>query len=69
MTVESFYMQDILIRNSRTNTLNNCVVVDKIKEKLQQNILYGNDALLQLNDDACYEPMGNATETALIRWL
>jgi len=39
------------------------------KTLLQENIFYNNQAFMELNEDACYEPIGNSTEVGLLKWL
>jgi len=42
---------------------------ERDKKILQENIFYNNQAYMEINDKACYEPKGNGTEVGLLKWL
>lgn len=69
MKVDQFYAQSILIRNSRKNTLFNCELFDHVINLVEESILFNNDARIEMNDKAFYEPVGNGTEVGLIKFL
>jgi len=60
----------IFVLGKRCDTLKNVLKdYEDHKTLLQENIFYNNQAFMELNEDACYEPIGNGTEVGLLKWL
>ena len=69
MEVVNFYLQDTLQKNTRKNSLFNCNVGDHILDQLIESIVFNTSAYIEMTENSFYVPVGNGTETSLIRWL
>ncbi len=69
MKVHAFYTQKRLIKNSRKNTLFNCELENQTIELIKESILFNSESRIEMNDQAYYVPVGNGTETGLIKFL
>lgn len=69
MTVVSLYAQNMLVLNSRKNTLFNCNLDNDIIGKLKESIVFNSQAYIEMTENSFYEPTGNGTEVSLIKWL
>jgi hypothetical protein len=58
-----------LIRNTRKNTLFNCELDENTVELIKEGILFNCEARVEMNDLACYVPVGNGTEVGLLKFL
>ena len=55
--------------NSRPNTIFNCELADPILEFIKESILFNCEARIEMDEYAYYVPVGNGTETSLLRFL
>jgi P-type E1-E2 ATPase len=69
MKVTMFYTQSRLIKNSRKNTLFNCELDERILELVKESILFNCEARVEMDECAYYVPVGNGTETGLLKFL
>ena len=69
MNVVMFYAQDVMVKNSRVDTIRNCVIGPAITALLIESILFNNQCHIEINENSFYAPVGNGTETSLIKWL
>jgi len=70
MKVEKFYAQSVMIENSRANTLVHCTQVSEdVKMRLKENITYNTGARIEMSEDAQYVPVGQGTDTSLLKFL
>ena len=69
MKVDSFYVQSLLIRNTRKNTLFNCELFPNVIDLVQESILFNCEARIEMDDKAYYVPVGNGTEVGFLRFL
>lgn len=69
MSVVSLYAQNMLVLNSRKNTLFNCNLDNDIIGKLKESIVFNSQAYIEMTENSFYEPVGNGTEVSLIKWL
>lgn len=68
MKVVEFYCENRLIKNTRKNTLLNCELNKETLDLIYESILFNCEARVEM-DDFNYIPVGNPTETALLRFL
>jgi len=70
MKVEKFYAQSVMIENSPANTLVHCTQVSEdVKMRLKENITYNTGARIEMSEDAQYVPVGQGTDTSLLKFL
>jgi len=69
LKVTNFYVQSKLIHNKRSNTLFNTDLNPTVLRLLKDSILFNTEARIEMNDKAFYEPHGNNTEVALLKFL
>jgi magnesium-transporting ATPase (P-type) len=68
MKVNSFYVENRKIKNSRPTTFMNCDLAQTTIDRIQDSILYNTDARVEM-DATTYVPVGSGTEKGLIRFL
>lgn len=68
MKVGKFYTEQLLIKNTRKNTLVNCELRDPTFEIIKESILYNCSARIEI-EGTKYVPVGNATECGLLKFL
>jgi magnesium-transporting ATPase (P-type) len=69
LQISHFFICDEPRENLRNNTIYNIRLHDHVLTLLEDSILYNNEARIEINDEACYEPVGNNTDVALLRFL
>lgn len=69
MSVVSLYAQNMLVLNSRKNTLFNCNLDNEIIGKIKESIVFNSQSYIEMTENSFYEPVGNGTEVSLIKWL
>ncbi len=69
LSVTHFYICGEPRENLRSNTIYNIRLKDHILTLLEDSIIYNNEARMEINDDSCYEPVGNNTDVALLKFL
>ena len=69
LKVDAFYVQGKIVKNKRVNTLFNTELDENIINLIQDSILVNCEARIEMNDKAFYEPVGNGTEVALLKFL
>jgi len=67
--VTDFYVQGKHLKNKRANTLFNTELKDEVLRLILDSIVYNCDARIEMNNKAFYEPVGNNTEVALLKFL
>lgn len=69
LKVSKFYVQSKVIENSRVDTLYNSKLNNTVIDLIEDSILYNTDARVEINQDSKFEPVGNPTEVAFLRFL
>lgn len=69
MKVISIYAQNILIKNTRADTILNCNISDEIESLIKESVIYNNQCHIEMTENAFYVPVGNGTEVSLLKWL
>lgn len=69
LKVTDFYVQSKHIVNKRMNTLFNTDLDPNVLTIIQNSILFNTEARIEMNDKAFFEPRGNNTEVALLKFL
>lgn len=58
-----------MILNSRKNTIHECQINTETVELIKESILYNSSCNIEMNENAFYVPVGNATEVSLCKFL
>lgn len=69
MKVIKFYAQFCLVLNSRKNTIHECQINTDTVKLMEEGIIYNSSVNIEMNEDAFYVPVGNATEVSLFKFL
>lgn len=69
MSVISIYAQNILIKNTRPDTIQNAVIAEEIRDLVKESVIYNNQCHIEMTENAFYVPVGNGTEVSLLKWL
>lgn len=69
MSVINLYVQDLLIKNSRKDTLLHCNISEEVEQLIIESVVYNNQAHIEMTENAFYVPVGNGTEVSLLKWL
>ena len=68
MKVHSFYVESRMIKNSRKDTFNNCMLKPETIRRIKESILFNTDARVEMRG-SLYTPVGNGTEVGLLKLL
>lgn len=68
MKVKEFYLQGTKKENTRKDTFCNCLLSEEIIAEVRESILYNCSALVEMGYTR-YEPTGDGTEVALLKFL
>lgn len=69
LKVTDFWAQGKTFQNKRANTLFNVDIKEDVLTLIQDSIVFNCDSRIEMNDQAFYEPVGNGTEVALLKFL
>ena len=69
MKVAQFHLEkNEIIKNTRKNTLLNCELSERALSLVQESIMYNCESRIEM-DKTTYQPVGNSTEVAFLRFL
>lgn len=68
MRVAEFLCENKTIKNTRKNTFLNCELSEDTIKQVIRSILFNCDAHVEM-DETTYNPVGNSTEVAFLRFL
>lgn len=69
LKVTEFFVQSKIIKNKRANTLFNTELKQDVVQLIQDSIIFNCDARIEMDNKAYYQPIGNNTEVALLKFL
>ena len=69
LKVANFYICGVDRENQRNNSLYNVKIPNHALDLIEDSIIYNTEARMEINDQSCYEPLGNNTDVSLLKFL
>ena len=67
--VDKFFFCGVSRENQRKNSFYNVNSPSHVLDLIADSIIFNNEARMEINDQSCYEPLGNNTDVSLLRFL
>ena len=69
LKITNFYICEHDRENQRSNSIYNINLPENVLDLVEDSIFFNTDARMEINDESCYEPIGNNTDVALLKFL
>ena len=69
LKVANFYICGVDRENQRNNSLYNVKIPNHALDLIEDSIINNTEARMEINDQSCYEPLGNNTDVSLLKFL
>lgn len=69
LKITNFYICGHDRENQRSNSIYNINLPENVLDLVEDSIFFNTDARMEINDESCYQPIGNNTDVALLKFL